>query len=582
MYADGILIDDSDGNVVSGNYIGVAKDGVTPLGNGWIDVPRYNSTERPISRYPGVALQAGSASNTIGGIAEHERNVICASGRAGIRIQGDGTDDNIVKGNYLGLGADGFEHTNLGNAEAGLKVLRGAQRSIIGGEEEGAGNVISGNGSSGVQIREAVSFTVIAGNLIGLTADETMSAPNAHNGIYLFGETASGFPQYNQIGPGNVIIPNGVESADQSFAFTWAAVRMDSAETSHNRVFGNWLGADKSGQIGSDYNSGVIIGSGAHDNIIGPENIIANTEKYGVWIRQPGTIRNRIRANSFLNNARQHIFLSDSGNLLIEPPQNLFVDASSVSGTCAALGKVELYIDDGETFVDSVFADGSGDFRWSGDTNNNFFLATVTDTEGNSSEFSASVGVPVELSAFFARLVNGLIVLNWRTESESNNLGFYVEKGSPEFHDIGFVGGQGTTAKAHSYSFVDSYPTAGAIRYRLRQVDFDGATTHSQAIAAVMAIPERAALQPPFPNPFNSETVFLLDVQEETDVFVDVYNIRGEHITSLFSGRLEAGSHRLTWNGRNIKDESAPTGMYLIRARIKGQTTLLQKAMFVR
>ncbi len=580
MYAEAILIEESDGNVVQGNYIGVAKDGVTPLGNGWIDVPRYNIEERKLMRYPGVHLATGSSSNRIGGFSAGERNVICASGRAGIRIEGDGTESNIIAGNYLGVGADGRAHNNLGNAEAGLKIQRGARYNTIGGEEEGAANVIAGNGSSGLQIREDVSYNTIAGNLIGVAGDGATLAPNAHNGIYIFGQSDKGFPQHNEIGPGNVIIANGAEDADQSYGYTWAAVRMDSAGTAFNSVFGNWLGTNKTGDLGSEFNSGVILGGGAHDNVIGPENTIANNKKYGVWIRQGGTIQNKITANSYANNERLHIFLSDGGNTMLEAPKNLFVDANSVFGNCVPLGKVELYIDDGQTFVDSVFADANGDFIWNGQTNDAVFLATVTDPAGNSSEFSASVGVPVELSAFRARPATGGVLLTWRTETETNNLGFYLQRG-PDFRDIVFIPGHGTTASPNDYSYFDK-AAGDEASYRLRQVDFDGATSFSEIVAVSMSAPQQTALHPPYPNPFNGETAMLLNLVEGAEVVVEVFNIRGEKIADLHRGRLESGSHRLVWNGASVSGESSPSGLYLIRASIDGTKVMQQKAMYVR
>jgi len=582
MFTEGVLIEESYGNKVQGNYIGVARDGLTPQGNGWIDVPRYNREERKISRYSSLSIQTGSASNIIGGAAAGERNVICAGGRAGIRIEGVGADSNVVRGNYLGLGADGLAHDNLGNAESGLKIQRGAQYNVIGGEEAGAGNVIADNGSSGLQIRENVSHNVIVGNLIGLTADGASAAPNAHNGIYLFGQADSGFPQDNLIGPGNVIIADGEEAADESYAYTWAAVRLDSSGTTRNKVFGNWLSTDKSGALGSDFNSGVIIGGGAHDNVVGPENTIANTKKYGVWIRQKKSIQNSITANSYANNGLQHIFLSDSGNTMIAAPQNMFVDADSVSGFCVPLGKVELYVDDGATFVDSVFADAAGHFVWNGQTNDAVFVATATDTAGNSSEFSSSQNVPVELAAFAAHSTRNGVLLTWRTASESNNLGFYLQRGASDFQDIAFVAGHGSSAEQHDYSCLDETPVNGTANYRLRQVDFDGAVSFSQSVSITLQRASAFSLLPPFPNPFNGETALRLQLAEKAVVDVRVFNVRGEYIAPIFRGDLGAGEHRLTWNGRGYAGAPMPSGLYIIRAAINGKWAWQHKVMFVR
>ena len=97
-----------------------------------------------------------------------------------------------------------------------------------------------------------------------------------------------------------------------------------------------------------------------------------------------------------------------------------------------------------------------------------------------------------------------------------------------------------------------------------------------------MSVPDNASLHPPYPNPFNGETVFQLDLESDAEVIVSIYNIRGELISSLVRGQMSAGSHRLTWDGRDVSNKPASSGLYFIRAVISGKSVFQQKVMFVR
>jgi hypothetical protein len=84
--------------------------------------------------------------------------------------------------------------------------------------------------------------------------------------------------------------------------------------------------------------------------------------------------------------------------------------------------------------------------------------------------------LPVELTAFEARILNNQIKLAWQTASEQNNEGFDVQRstGGKDWENLGFVAGNGTTSEVSDYFFYDEKPLAGENYYRLRQSDFTG------------------------------------------------------------------------------------------------------------
>src|SRR5207253_437996 len=73
---------------------------------------------------------------------------------------------------------------------------------VIGGDEAGAGNVISGNDGDGVDIW-AASGTSVSGNIVGFALDGTSALGNTREGVYFYagaGQTVVGGTTPNRIG----------------------------------------------------------------------------------------------------------------------------------------------------------------------------------------------------------------------------------------------------------------------------------------------------------------------------------------------------------------------------------------------
>ncbi len=85
---------------------------------------------------------------------------------------------NTIDGNYIGVNAAGT--AALANGIDGIIFEAGVHDNIIGGATAGAGNVISGNTSVGVELRgTGTTGNVVAGNFIGTSAAGTAAIANA-------------------------------------------------------------------------------------------------------------------------------------------------------------------------------------------------------------------------------------------------------------------------------------------------------------------------------------------------------------------------------------------------------------------
>ncbi|MDD4857582.1 MAG: T9SS type A sorting domain-containing protein [Candidatus Krumholzibacteria bacterium] len=81
--------------------------------------------------------------------------------------------------------------------------------------------------------------------------------------------------------------------------------------------------------------------------------------------------------------------------------------------------------------------------------------------------------------------------------------------------------------------------------------------------------PEVNKLAQNFPNPFNPSTSIKFDVKEKGIVTLEVYNIAGQHIRTLVKGIMDAGSHRVTWDGKNDRGGVVASGIYFCKMNTK-------------
>jgi hypothetical protein len=75
-----------------------------------------------------------------------------------------------------------------------------------------------------------------------------------------------------------------------------------------------------------------------------------------------------------------------------------------------------------------------------------------------------------------------------------------------------------------------------------------------------------AAMAPPWPNPFNPRVETRLRLQSAGRWRIAVFDLRGQRVALLEDRRLEAGEHRVVWNGLGADGRPQPSGRYLLQA----------------
>ncbi len=84
-----------------------------------------------------------------------------------------------------------------------------------------------------------------------------------------------------------------------------------------------------------------------------------------------------------------------------------------------------------------------------------------------------------------------------------------------------------------------------------------------------------------YPNPFNPTTTVSFNVPKAGTGSVKIYNVRGQLVRTLISGKLTAGLNKITWEGTNDNDQSVSSGIYFMKFETAGKT-LTQKMILMK
>ena len=236
----GMLIENSNNNILTANYVGVNLGGTGTIGNGGYGV-RIN----------------GSDGTVVGDL--NNRNIIAGNNAIGLNI--NNSPNTLVINNYIGTNVDG--DADFGNGDEGILIDNVSAGTNIGNGVAGGGNLISGNTRQGLRIN-STGINVL-GNTIGLNAAGNAAIPNSGFGIWL------------AIGATGVNIGDG--TANGRNLVSGNSTHGIQLSDGPNTVLGNYIGLGADGnQLLGNTGIGLFLVIGADSdiggNIAGQGNII--------------------------------------------------------------------------------------------------------------------------------------------------------------------------------------------------------------------------------------------------------------------------------------------------------------------
>jgi len=84
-----------------------------------------------------------------------------------------------------------------------------------------------------------------------------------------------------------------------------------------------------------------------------------------------------------------------------------------------------------------------------------------------------------------------------------------------------------------------------------------------------------------YPNPFNPTTTISYAIATDGNVVLDIYNSKGQKISTLVNEFTTAGSHSIIWNGQDAKGNVAPSGVYFYKIK-SGRFTSTKKMILLK
>jgi hypothetical protein len=92
-------------------------------------------------------------------------------------------------------------------------------------------------------------------------------------------------------------------------------------------------------------------------------------------------------------------------------------------------------------------------------------------------------------------------------------------------------------------------------------------------------VPVGFSLAPAFPNPFNQATTLVWRLTRPQPVELEVFDVLGQRVRTLFGGTLQAGEYRISWDGADGQGRGLATGVYV--ARLRGVDGALERKVLL-
>ena len=217
-----------------------------------------------------------------------------------------------------------------------------------------------------------------------------------------------------------------------------------------------------------------------------------------------------------------------------------------------------------------------------------------------SGQFEIIATLPVEFSAFTAQFIENTPTLYWETQSETDNMGWFVYRSEENDFTSSdkiseFIEGHGTTTQPQSYLYEDRIqnPEVGSIYYYwLESIDYSGIINHYDKVAILtipdahgssgnlVPIPERFGLLQNEPNPVVNSTRIAFNLPETAQVDLNIYNLKGQLVKTLYSG--VTSKHTIMWDGKDNDGNVVENGVYFYKMTLNGNTKETKKLILMK
>lgn len=198
---------------------------------------------------------------------------------------------------------------------------------------------------------------------------------------------------------------------------------------------------------------------------------------------------------------------------------------------------------------------------------------TITNPDGQSATGTAILSIngalPLTLVNFSGSKEGSTNVLRWRTASEENVNGFYVERStdSRKWETIGFEktkSAGGNSAAELNYTFTDVSPTGAVQYYRLRMEDNDGKNKLSNVVRLRGVRPALLSIESVYPNPAKDLLDVIIAAPVREQITLRITDMSGRQLLQK-TVIVETGTNTIDFNITNLSK-----GTYFVKLICNG------------
>lgn len=119
-------------------------------------------------------------------------------------------------------------------------------------------------------------------------------------------------------------------------------------------------------------------------------------------------------------------------------------------------------------------------------------------------------------------------------------------------------------------------------RMEINEDDFIGIRSKFLSVEDETELPYLTTqLETNYPNPFNPNTTISFSIANNDNVRLEIFNSRGQKITTLVKDYLQAGRYNVVWEGRDDQNREVGSGTYFYRMQT-GNIVSTQKMIMVK
>jgi flagellar hook assembly protein FlgD len=85
-----------------------------------------------------------------------------------------------------------------------------------------------------------------------------------------------------------------------------------------------------------------------------------------------------------------------------------------------------------------------------------------------------------------------------------------------------------------------------------------------------------------YPNPFNPETAIKYSIKKDSNVLIEIYNIKGQLVKTLIDDYKYAGEHSVIWDSRDYNQQPVGSGIYFYKLIVNGKTEAVKKCLLLK